>query len=179
MVLVRIRQLPVGEQTSNPNVSGVGSGANEESSSSAPNSDVRSVFQWTIYFVMPRPEGAEETSSAPPAFDAHAAVQRAFSVLRAMMSGENMTHEDWLRLQEMMGTAHRGVAKEKVEEQCAAHLFSNLGTVMACPICLAEFVVEESIRTLPCTHSYHAECIDTWLGSTNNCPLCRQAPIKP
>ncbi|XP_052188468.1 E3 ubiquitin-protein ligase RING1-like [Diospyros lotus] len=46
-----------------------------------------------------------------------------------------------------------------------------------CSICLKEFEEDEALRLLPkCCHSFHRPCIDTWLRSHHNCPLCR-API--
>ncbi|KAL0877901.1 hypothetical protein Bca101_027607 [Brassica carinata] len=43
-----------------------------------------------------------------------------------------------------------------------------------CPVCLNEFEEEESLRLLPkCNHAFHISCIDTWLRSHTNCPLCR------
>lgn len=46
-----------------------------------------------------------------------------------------------------------------------------------CSICLSEFQEDESVRLLPkCSHAFHIACIDTWLRSHKNCPLCR-API--
>ncbi|VVB02662.1 unnamed protein product [Arabis nemorensis] len=43
-----------------------------------------------------------------------------------------------------------------------------------CPVCLNEFEEDESLRLLPkCNHAFHISCIDTWLGSHTNCPLCR------
>ncbi|CAH8388279.1 unnamed protein product [Eruca vesicaria subsp. sativa] len=43
-----------------------------------------------------------------------------------------------------------------------------------CSVCLSEFREEESLRLLPkCSHAFHAPCIDTWLKSHSNCPLCR------
>ncbi|MCD7463580.1 RING-H2 finger protein atl80 [Datura stramonium] len=44
-----------------------------------------------------------------------------------------------------------------------------------CAICLAEYAVGDEIRVLPqCGHSFHLQCIDTWLGSHSSCPSCRQ-----
>ncbi|KAL3527592.1 hypothetical protein ACH5RR_012248 [Cinchona calisaya] len=46
-----------------------------------------------------------------------------------------------------------------------------------CSVCLSEFEDDESLRLLPkCSHAFHVACIDTWLRSHKNCPLCR-API--
>ncbi|XP_022744639.1 RING-H2 finger protein ATL33-like [Durio zibethinus] len=43
-----------------------------------------------------------------------------------------------------------------------------------CPICLSVFADGEEVRQLSgCKHSFHATCIDLWLNSHNNCPICR------
>ena len=43
-----------------------------------------------------------------------------------------------------------------------------------CSVCLGEFHDGESLRLLPkCSHAFHQQCIDTWLKSHSNCPLCR------
>ncbi|XP_057981383.1 RING-H2 finger protein ATL52 [Malania oleifera] len=43
-----------------------------------------------------------------------------------------------------------------------------------CSVCLSEFMEEESLRLLPkCNHAFHIPCIDTWLKSHTNCPMCR------
>ncbi|KAI4299122.1 hypothetical protein L6164_032612 [Bauhinia variegata] len=46
-----------------------------------------------------------------------------------------------------------------------------------CSVCLSEFEEDEALRLLPkCNHAFHLPCIDTWLRSHTNCPMCR-API--
>lgn len=48
-----------------------------------------------------------------------------------------------------------------------------------CAVCLTEFREGESLRLLPkCCHAFHPPCIDTWLKSQSNCPLCR-ANVNP
>ncbi|XP_028756989.1 putative RING-H2 finger protein ATL53 [Neltuma alba] len=43
-----------------------------------------------------------------------------------------------------------------------------------CAICLGEFEEGEWLKHLPnCTHAFHVSCIDFWLQSRSNCPLCR------
>ncbi|EXB38915.1 RING-H2 finger protein ATL1 [Morus notabilis] len=43
-----------------------------------------------------------------------------------------------------------------------------------CAVCLSAFEEGEEIRKLPrCRHCFHAPCIDMWLFSHSDCPLCR------
>ncbi|KAK6805480.1 hypothetical protein RDI58_003265 [Solanum bulbocastanum] len=43
-----------------------------------------------------------------------------------------------------------------------------------CSVCLSEFQEDETLRILPkCNHAFHIPCIDTWLESHINCPMCR------
>lgn len=47
-----------------------------------------------------------------------------------------------------------------------------------CSVCLAEFRDGDSLRLLPkCSHAFHLQCIDTWLKSQSNCPLCRASIV--
>ncbi|KAI4298393.1 hypothetical protein L6164_031959 [Bauhinia variegata] len=55
-----------------------------------------------------------------------------------------------------------------------------------CAVCLLEFEDDEYVRTLPvCSHTFHVDCIDVWLRSHANCPLCRagvlcaESPFRP
>ncbi|RDX60820.1 RING-H2 finger protein ATL54, partial [Mucuna pruriens] len=48
-----------------------------------------------------------------------------------------------------------------------------------CSVCLNEFQEEETLRLLPkCNHAFHIPCIDTWLRSHTNCPLCRAGIVS-
>ncbi|KZV48797.1 RING/U-box superfamily protein [Dorcoceras hygrometricum] len=50
--------------------------------------------------------------------------------------------------------------------------------VSDCAVCLSEFQENESLRLLPkCSHAFHLPCIDTWLKSHSNCPLCRTGVV--
>lgn len=47
-----------------------------------------------------------------------------------------------------------------------------------CAVCLSEFAEGENIRVLSdCSHLYHVACIDTWLRTHPNCPLCRTKTV--
>ncbi|KAL5973853.1 hypothetical protein ACLOJK_030511 [Asimina triloba] len=48
-----------------------------------------------------------------------------------------------------------------------------------CSVCLNEFQEDERLRLLPkCSHAFHLHCIDTWLKSHSNCPLCRASIVS-
>lgn len=48
-----------------------------------------------------------------------------------------------------------------------------------CSVCLSDFQEDETLRLLPkCNHAFHISCIDTWLRSHTNCPLCRAGIVK-
>jgi hypothetical protein len=43
-----------------------------------------------------------------------------------------------------------------------------------CPICQEEYNNNEELRLINnCSHEFHKSCIDIWLNSNNNCPICR------
>lgn len=48
-----------------------------------------------------------------------------------------------------------------------------------CAVCLSEFQEDETVRLLPkCSHAFHIPCIDTWLASHTNCPMCRAGIVS-
>ncbi|CAO3573207.1 unnamed protein product [Mortierella alpina] len=60
----------------------------------------------------------------------------------------------------------------------AAHL--DEVTADTCAVCLDEFEAGEEIRTLPCHHEFHCECIDPWLTrKSSTCPLCKYDCVPP
>ncbi|KAJ6692240.1 CHROMATIN REGULATOR PHD FAMILY-RELATED [Salix purpurea] len=49
---------------------------------------------------------------------------------------------------------------------------------LECVICLSPFEENEAGRSLTkCGHGFHVECIDTWLHSHSNCPVCRAPAV--
>ncbi|XP_039039375.1 RING-H2 finger protein ATL1-like [Hibiscus syriacus] len=50
----------------------------------------------------------------------------------------------------------------------------NERSIYGCVVCLNEFQEHDILRVLPkCNHAFHLDCIDIWLQSNENCPLCR------
>ncbi|KAM0930869.1 hypothetical protein ACQ4PT_000756 [Festuca glaucescens] len=43
-----------------------------------------------------------------------------------------------------------------------------------CSICLEEVVVGDLLRSLPCVHQFHVNCIDPWLRQQGTCPVCKR-----
>lgn len=49
-----------------------------------------------------------------------------------------------------------------------------------CAVCLSVVEDEEEVRELPrCKHAFHTACIDLWLYSHCDCPLCRTPVVPP
>ncbi|TKY52731.1 RING-H2 finger protein ATL16 [Spatholobus suberectus] len=48
--------------------------------------------------------------------------------------------------------------------------------VYGCVVCLTEFKEHDVLKVLPnCNHAFHLDCIDIWLQTNSNCPLCRSS----
>jgi len=43
-----------------------------------------------------------------------------------------------------------------------------------CSVCLSRVEDGESVKTLPCKHVYHPQCIDRWLERSTMCPVCKR-----
>ncbi|KAF5951667.1 hypothetical protein HYC85_009611 [Camellia sinensis] len=63
---------------------------------------------------------------------------------------------------------------ESVIKSIPLSVYTRKSSVHECAVCLLEFEENDYVRTLPvCYHAFHVDCIDIWLGSHANCPLCR------
>ena len=60
-------------------------------------------------------------------------------------------------------------AERQEERECDDH---------KCSVCYCNYEKNDVLRTLPCGHHYHAECIDGWLADNPTCPMCKVS-IKP
>lgn len=41
-----------------------------------------------------------------------------------------------------------------------------------CVVCLEAFRKGQTLRTIPCLHRFHKQCIDHWLQRKSTCPIC-------
>ena len=49
-----------------------------------------------------------------------------------------------------------------------------------CTVCISDMEVGEELCELPCSHTFHNECIEPWLKTYNyKCPVCRTEVGKP
>jgi len=50
----------------------------------------------------------------------------------------------------------------------------NTSSPVDCAVCLESLITGDKCRLLPmCKHSFHVQCVDTWLLKTPFCPICR------
>ncbi|TPX38934.1 hypothetical protein SeLEV6574_g07512 [Synchytrium endobioticum] len=64
--------------------------------------------------------------------------------------------------------------KERTIDSLPKHIRMETDEAEECQVCLQKYKVDETMKTCPCGHQYHAECIDEWLRKGKlDCPLCR------
>jgi hypothetical protein len=82
-----------------------------------------------------------------------------------------------LAMSAAQGSAGRGMTSAALDKLLSHKYDANDGVILAedanCCICLMDYEQDQDIRTLPCKHHYHKECIDKWLTSRCLCPLCK------
>lgn len=58
------------------------------------------------------------------------------------------------------------------DDALATDDWGTKGKSRTCVICLDDFVSGSTVKTLPCGHIFHKNCIDQWLGGHTRCPNC-------
>jgi hypothetical protein len=74
--------------------------------------------------------------------------------------------------------ARRGVVTETwgpptKTRRSASSLDADCDSSPKCAVCLECFERGQSVSRLPCTHQYHHACIEKWLATHVECPVCR------
>ena len=71
-------------------------------------------------------------------------------------------------LQTSVHSLHNGSTLSIIDEQYVQDEDNS------CAICHSQFQNSDIIRTInSCSHFFHANCIEQWFQSHNNCPVCR------
>jgi hypothetical protein len=77
-------------------------------------------------------------------------------------------------LSDMMG------ATEAEINRCPSRTLRNtkdISVYKSCSVCLEPYQIHDTIRTIPCFHSFHVGCIDPWLRQKATCPICKYSAI--
>jgi len=97
-------------------------------------------------------------------------------IIPSGLGGGPMSYEDLLNLQPVSTPAkNRDQLPEYPFKKTEKNSNQNNTEAppMDCSICLMEYKEGETVKSLPCTHRFHSECIDKWLESHNTCPVCK------
>ncbi|CAG8677906.1 309_t:CDS:2, partial [Racocetra fulgida] len=60
--------------------------------------------------------------------------------------------------------------KTKITKKQLTLTYFTAEEQLGCPVCKDEFIVDEEVLILPCTHSFHKDCITQWLKVNGTCP---------
>uniref|UniRef100_UPI00358DFCD9 RING finger protein 44-like isoform X2 n=1 Tax=Myxine glutinosa TaxID=7769 RepID=UPI00358DFCD9 len=84
--------------------------------------------------------------------------------------------EALLTLAERLGEAKpRGLSKQDVD-QLPSYRYNpenQQSEQSLCVVCMFDFEARQLLRLLPCSHEFHAKCVDKWLRTNRTCPICR------
>jgi hypothetical protein len=69
----------------------------------------------------------------------------------------------------------RGMRPEELEAACPLWTYEETmaDLVEECSICLSQYETNDAMRTLPCDHAFHKDCIDQWMERSTFCPMCK------
>lgn len=77
-------------------------------------------------------------------------------------------------------STNRGASQEVIEMHTLPHKYKKLRRpsdadedAEKCTICLSLFEDDCDVRRLPCMHLFHRDCVDQWLATSKQCPICR------
>mmetsp|Transcript_19492 Transcript_19492/g.22144 ORF Transcript_19492/g.22144 Transcript_19492/m.22144 type:complete len:444 (-) Transcript_19492:562-1893(-) len=89
---------------------------------------------------------------------------------------DGMSYEQLLELGERMGKVSRGLENQEIAKiptmVCRNDKKDKDGKIIKCTICQYDLNRGSVVRTLPCAHLYHRDCVDEWLKIEKTCPVC-------
>lgn len=80
------------------------------------------------------------------------------------------TEEEQIQLAKRIGLIQH--LPTGIYDECSSN--GSTKAIRECVICMVEFSKGDSIRFLPCLHTYHVHCIDDWLMRSFICPSCME-----
>ena len=70
-----------------------------------------------------------------------------------------------------------GASQSEIDNHTASWVVDDVSKLpeelRQCCVCLDDVEVGQQVRTLPCLHTFHAQCAEEWLGKKKVCPLCQ------
>lgn len=114
--------------------------------------------------------------------------------LRLVMRGRDITGNDYealLRMEEEAGPAMHallqsmGATLEEIN-RCPVRTLAEHDDLLQhspekepphCAVCLETYELGNQVRTIPCFHTFHTDCIDPWLTQKAVCPVCKHPAV--
>ncbi|CBJ32426.1 ring finger protein [Ectocarpus siliculosus] len=100
----------------------------------------------------------------------------------AMAEDESLDYDGMLEL----GSAIGDVRKDRWRMRCKSVIAAlprvsytaggySGGEDTKCLVCQCDYEEDDELRILPCSHTFHTECVDGWLEENEECPTCRRS----
>lgn len=70
-------------------------------------------------------------------------------------------------------TLHQHALKMHNEYCTLTNVTTKTQATQECTICIEKIQPNCDIQFLPCSHTFHSECIKAWLRNSATCPVCR------
>jgi len=94
---------------------------------------------------------------------------------------DNMGYEELIQLTEVIGSVPRPLPTAAELARLPTYRYAGGQNDTRCAVCQEAFGLAEELRKLPCEHSYHRQCIDTWMMSgmpnSRTCPVCKAVAL--
>ncbi|KAG2308264.1 hypothetical protein Bca52824_028012 [Brassica carinata] len=96
------------------------------------------------------------------------------SAVQSQMGAMESQFQD--QTNDIFGTViSKGLTGDSLDRIPKVLITDTSGEMLSCSVCLQDFQVGETVRSLPhCHHMFHLPCIDKWLRGHASCPLCRR-----